>query len=143
MQYTEQHKAEALQILEACTPKQWASLYSFASLITRKPTPEEQQEQEAKERKKQEEREQRIAKKEAEESDFIAWKEKRLRGFKFPSQRYDIDNDDVNFFVGYLGFYGLQIERAYNAVCALYDYGFKRGMNYQTNKGKVKGKATI
>lgn len=141
MKYTEQHKAEALQILEACSPEQWQHLCNFVNLITHKPTPEEQQKQEARERKEQEEREQRRAEREAEETDFIAWKKKRLGSFTAPEGRYDIGSNDLETLVQYLCFHGLQTERALSAVCAVYDYGFKRGLNFL--KAQTKKKAAL
>ena len=140
MTYTEQNKKEALQILEACTPEQWKHLRNFVGFMTRQPAPEEQRQQEERQQK---EREQRRAEKESQEAGFEGWKEKRLKGFKLPSERYDIGISDIDVFVQYLGFYGLQIDRVYKAVGALYDYGFKQGVKFQKNKAKIKGQATI
>lgn len=145
MKYTEQHKEEALHILEVCTPDQWQHLCNFVKIITHKPTPEEQQKEAAAERKMQEEKEQRRAEREAEETNFIAWKKKRLGGFFFPDFRYDIGSNDLDLLVKYLSYHGLQTERALSAVCAIYDYGFRRGLNFAKAKAKARKKeqATI
>lgn len=69
---------------------------------------------------------------------YEAWKEKRLHGFTAPDGAYNITSYDLEALVEYLNFHGLQTTKALDAVCCLYDYGFKRGQNYQKAKEKKK-----
>lgn len=132
MTFTEQQKQEALHLLELCgTQERWDALRNMAECLFRKPTKEEQERNEAFKRKQEEEKIQRREAKKAQEAGFEAWKAKRIGGFEMPDETYDMGVDDIDILLPYLSFYGLQAERAYSAICAVFDYGFKQGMKCQ------------
>ena len=139
MTYTDQQKQEALHLLELCgTQERWDALRNMAECLFRKPTKEEQERDTAFKRKQEEEETQRREAKKAQEEGFEAWKRKRIGSFRIPVERYDIGTNDLDVLVPFLDFYGLQTARALDAVCSVYDYGFKRGQNYQKNSEKKK-----
>lgn len=139
MTYTEQQKQEAIHLLELCsTPEKWDALRNMAECLFREPTKEERERNEAHKRKQEEEERQRREAQKAQEEGFEAWKKKRIGNFRIPVERYDIGSNDLDILVPFLDFYGLQTARALDAVCAVYDYGFKRGQNCQKNSEKKK-----
>lgn len=139
MTYTEQQKQEALHLLELCgTQERWDALRNMAECLYRKPTKEEQERNEAHKRKQQEEETQRREARKAQGEGFEAWKAKRIGKFEIPNERYDIGSNDIDILLPYLSYYGLNTERAYSAICAVFDYGFKQGMKCQKYLEKKK-----
>lgn len=144
MQYTENHKAQALALLEIVTPKQWECILKIAGYMTEQPTEEdkrkEAERQAAEERKKAE----RAAKRIEDCKTFDSFRDKKLKGLKMPS-RYDFSYDELTPIMPHIMRSSWELEPVLNGLSFMYDWGFKRGMNFAKAQAKAtkKEQATI
>lgn len=141
MIYTEQHKKEALDILEAVSEKQWSTLKALAEMMSRTTTDESQKMKEDLEAVKKEQKKQQ-EERDQEQRRFDEWKKKRLKGFEVQDSRYDLTGGDQDILLSYLSS-GKLTQRAVDSMYSIYDYGFKRGAAYQKNQARKKEKAII
>lgn len=143
MQYTENHKAQALHLLEIVTPKQWECLLKLVGYMTEKPTEDkwrEAERMEAEERKKAE----RAAKRIEDCKTFASFRDKKLKGLKMPS-RYDFSYNGLTPIMPYIMRSSSELEPVLDGLSFMYDWGFKRGMNCAKAQAKAtkKEQATI
>ena len=137
MNITEERKQEALQLLQKLDEKQWRAILKVADAFTHEPTPEEK-EAEAKHRQELQERKEALLA--TSEATFTAWKQKRLKGVQIP-ERYDVTIPDMQGLLDYATRINPDKEPILNGFCAMFEYGFKRGMAY--SKAQAKKKAAL
>lgn len=141
MLFTEQHKQEALGVLELLSAEQWEVVKKYILAITRPATPEEIERKRAAAEAEEKRKAEAQARRTASVVSFEEWAEKQKGSVRIP-ERYDIGLPELRCLCSYMDPYSLNTEEVFNGVCAVYEMGFKRGSACEKAAQK-KGKAII
>ena len=141
MLFTEQHKQEALDVLELLSAEQWETVKKYILAITRPATPEEIERKRTAAEAEKKRKAEAQARRSAAVASFDEWAERQLDGNEVP-ERYDIGLPELRMLCSYMDPYGLNTDEVFNGVCAVYSKGFKMGSACEKAAQK-KGKAII
>lgn len=141
MLFTEQHKQEALSVLELLSAEQWEVVKKYILAITRPATPEEIERKRAAAEAEEKRKAEAQARRTASVVSFEKLAEKQRGSIEVPD-RYDMTFPELQCLCSYMDSYGLNTDEVYNGVYVAFKMGFKRGMNC-AKAAQKKGKAII